>query len=79
MRMYSRVHGPQSRTSQTESGTGVLRYVAELRAEGGRGLVGVDVWAVGGLAGGRYGVVAGAGCAGENGGGIGSYLGQGGE
>jgi hypothetical protein len=75
MRVYSRVHGPQSRTSQTESGTGVLRYMAELRAEGGRGLVGVDVGAVGGLAGGRYGVVSGAGCAGEDGWGVGRYLG----
>lgn len=79
MSMYTRVHGLQSGASQTESRTRVLRYVAELGTKGGRGLVGVDVGAVGGLAGGGDGVVAGAGCAGENGGGVGRYLGEGGE
>jgi hypothetical protein len=50
MSMYTRVHGLQSGASQTESRTRVLRYVTELGTKGGRGLVGVDVGAVGGLA-----------------------------
>lgn len=64
--MHTRVHGLEGGASETEARTGVLRYVAELGPESGRGLVGVDVGAVGGLAGGGDGVVAGAvGCAGE--------------
>lgn len=57
-----------------------MRDVAELGAEGGRGLVAVDVGAVGGLAGGGDGVVSSLACVcREDGGGVGGYLGEGGE